>query len=86
MDYRDNETEKEPTTTGKELAENLEDLHACNEVISKKGELLTRAVTDFERLKNMDPSSPELAAKLKVVSERAVLFRVSANAMMAVSI
>lgn len=48
----------------------------------KQGSALQRALADLEML---EPPSPELAAKFKIVSERATLFRIAANAMINVS-
>lgn len=66
----------------KDLAQRLEDLQACNDLINKKGAMLQRALNDLETL---EPPSPELAAKIKTVSERAALFRIAAGAMVNVS-
>lgn len=48
----------------------------------KQGSGLQRALADLEML---EPPSPELAAKFKIVSERTTLFRIAANAMINVS-
>lgn len=44
--------------------------------------MLQRALNDLEAV---EPPSPELAAKIKTVSERAALFRIAACAMVNVS-
>jgi len=60
----------------------LDDLQACNDLMLKQGSGLQRALADLEMI---EPPSPELAAKFKIVSERATLFRIAANAMINVS-
>lgn len=66
----------------KDLSQRLEDLQACNDLINKKGTMLQRALNELEAL---EPPSPELAAKIKTVTERATLFRIAAGAMINVS-
>lgn len=45
--------------------------------------MLTRSLVDLEAL---EPTSPDIAAKIKTVSDRAALFRIAANAMISVSL
>lgn len=66
----------------KDLTRRLDDLQACNDLMLKQASALQRALADLEML---EPPSPELAAKFKIVSERATLFRIAANAMINVS-
>lgn len=66
----------------KDLTRRLDDLQACNDLMMKQGSALQRALVDLEML---EPPSLELAAKVKIVSERATLFRIAANAMINVS-
>ena len=66
----------------KDLTRRLDDLQACNDLMLKQGSGLQRALSDLEMI---EPPSLELAAKFKIVSERATLFRIAANAMISVS-
>lgn len=82
-EYQDNDNQKvENTSVIKDLTQRLQDLQACNDVMVKHGTALQRALTDLEAL---EPSSSDLTAKLKVVNERATLFRIAATAMVNVS-
>lgn len=82
-EYQDNDNQKvETASVIKDLTRRLDDLQACNDLIFKQGTMLQRALSDLETL---EPPSPELAAKIKTVSERATLFRIAANAMISVS-
>lgn len=83
-EYQNNGNQKvEAASVTKDLSKRLNDLQACNDLISKQGTALQRALTDLETL---ETPSPELAAKFKIVSERATLFRIAANAMISVRI
>ncbi|XP_076177462.1 oxysterol binding protein isoform X5 [Ptiloglossa arizonensis] len=78
-EFQDNDSQKtEQVSVIKDLSKRLEDLQACNDLINKKGAMLQRALNDLESLES---PSPELAAKIKTVSERATLFRIAAGAM-----
>ncbi|XP_071572987.1 oxysterol-binding protein 1 isoform X2 [Temnothorax nylanderi] len=78
-EYQDNDNQNvETASVIKDLTRRLDDLQACNDLMLKQGSALQRALTDLEML---EPPSPELAAKFKIVSERATLFRIAANAM-----
>ncbi|XP_076249148.1 oxysterol binding protein isoform X4 [Calliopsis andreniformis] len=78
-EFQDNDSQKpENVSVIKDLAQRLENLQACNDLINKRGTMLQRALNDLEAL---EPPSPELAAKIKTVSERATLFRIAAVAM-----
>ncbi|XP_053983794.1 oxysterol-binding protein 1 isoform X2 [Hylaeus volcanicus] len=78
-EFQDNDSQKpEQVSVIKDLSQHLEDLQACNDLINSKGIMLQRALNDLESL---EPPSPELAAKIKTVSERATLFRIAAGAM-----
>lgn len=82
-EYQDNDNQNvETASVIKDLTRRLDDLQACNDLISKQGAALQRALSDLETL---EPPSLELAAKFKTVSERATLFRIAANAMISVS-
>ncbi|XP_011333260.1 oxysterol-binding protein 1 isoform X2 [Ooceraea biroi] len=78
-EYQDNDNQNvETASVIKDLTRRLDDLQACNDLIFKQGTALQRALTDLEML---EPPSFELTAKFKIVSERATLFRIAANAM-----
>ncbi|XP_036141976.1 oxysterol-binding protein 1-like isoform X5 [Monomorium pharaonis] len=82
-EYQDNDNQNvETASVIKDLTRRLDDLQACNDLMLKQGAALQRALADLEML---EPPSPELAAKFKIVSERATLFRIAANAMINVS-
>ncbi|XP_011256110.1 oxysterol-binding protein 1 isoform X2 [Camponotus floridanus] len=82
-EYQDNDNQNvETASVIKDLTRRLDDLQACNDLISKQGAALQRALSDLEML---EPPSPDLAAKFKTVSERATLFRIAANAMISTS-
>jgi len=82
-EYQDNDNQNvETASVIKDLTRRLDDLQACSDLISKQGTALQRALTDLEML---EPPSSELTSKFKIVSERATLFRIAANAMVNVS-
>ncbi|XP_051829099.1 oxysterol-binding protein 2 isoform X5 [Antechinus flavipes] len=59
------------------LSGKLDDLSICNDLISKHGAALQRSLNELESLK----IPVESGEKLKAVSERATLFRITSNAM-----
>ncbi|XP_051056396.1 oxysterol-binding protein 2 isoform X2 [Phodopus roborovskii] len=63
--------------TLKNLSLKLDDLSTCNDLIAKHGAALQRSLNELDSLKI--PS--ESGEKLKVVNERATLFRITSNAM-----
>lgn len=65
----------------KTLTAKLEDMNTCNDLIAKHGSGLQRALTELE---SMDSPS-EAGSKLKVINERATMFRITTNAMINVS-
>lgn len=67
--------------TLKTLSLKLDDLGTCNDLIAKHGAALQRSLNELDSLKI--PS--ESGEKLKVVNERATLFRITSNAMINVS-
>lgn len=62
-----------------ELSSRLENLRTCNDLIAKHGRLFQTALLEFE-------SGDDLEKKIKAVTERATLFRISSNAMINVSV
>lgn len=64
------------------LSAKLEDLNTCNDLITKHGAALQRALGELEHL---DHNTDTAAAKIKSVNERATLFRITSNAMINVS-
>lgn len=67
--------------TIKGLSLKLDDLSTCNDLIAKHGAALQRSLSELDSLKIPCESSE----KLKVVNERATLFRITSNAMINVS-
>ncbi|XP_055002713.1 oxysterol-binding protein 2 isoform X2 [Sorex araneus] len=63
--------------TLRNLSLKLEDLSTCSELIGKHGAALQRSLNELDGLKVPQDSSE----KLKVVNERATLFRITSNAM-----
>jgi len=61
----------------KSLAARLEDLQTCSELITKHGAALQRSLSELESL----DTAQDVPTKLKSVSERATLFRITSNAM-----
>ncbi|KAM3874540.1 oxysterol-binding protein 2 isoform 2-T2 [Diretmus argenteus] len=61
----------------KTLANKLDDLSTCNELIGKHGAALQRSLSELEELRG----STDGTDKLKAVNERATLFRITSNAM-----
>jgi ethanolamine utilization protein EutQ (cupin superfamily) len=66
----------------KTIAARLEDLQTCSELITKHGAALQRSLSELESLE----TAQDVPTKLKSVSERATLFRITSNAMIHVSI
>ncbi|XP_012927120.1 oxysterol-binding protein 2 isoform X2 [Heterocephalus glaber] len=63
--------------TLKNLTLKLDDLSTCSDLIAKHGAALQRSLNELDSLK----IPPESGEKLKVVNERATLFRITSNAM-----
>ncbi|XP_006894856.1 PREDICTED: oxysterol-binding protein 2 isoform X1 [Elephantulus edwardii] len=63
--------------TIKNLSLKLDDLSTCNDLLAKHGAALQRSLNELDGLK----IPPESSEKLKVVNERATLFRITSNAM-----
>ena len=59
------------------LGTKLEDLNTCNDLITKHGAGLTKALSELEQLDNPG----DVSSKLKAVNERATLFRITSSAM-----
>lgn len=67
--------------TIKKLSLKLDDLSTCNELVAKHGVALQRSLSELDSLR----IPCESGEKLKAVSERATLFRITSNAMINVS-
>jgi len=67
----------------RQLNSKLEDLNTCNDLITKHGTALQRALSELEQL---EPASESATTKIKAVNERATLFRITSNAMINVSV
>ncbi|XP_052800519.1 oxysterol-binding protein 1-like [Mya arenaria] len=64
-------------TTIKTLGSKMEDLNTCNDLIGKHGSALQRALSELEQL----DGTPDVSSKVKVINERATMFRITSNAM-----
>nr|XP_033812632.1 oxysterol-binding protein 2 isoform X1 [Geotrypetes seraphini] len=64
-------------STLKSLANKLDDLSTCNDLIAKHGAALQRSLSELENLR----LPAESGEKIKAVNERATLFRITSNAM-----
>ncbi|XP_038648281.1 oxysterol-binding protein 2 isoform X3 [Scyliorhinus canicula] len=82
----DDSGDEEPTSqsdkselhaTLRTLANKLDDLSQCNDLIAKHGAALQRSLSELENLK----LPAESGEKIKAVNERATLFRITSNAM-----
>ena len=60
----------------------LEDLHTCNDLVGKHGAALQRSIGELQETED----TKLLIPKLKTVNEKSTLFRITANAMISVSI
>lgn len=65
----------------KTLANKLDDLSTCHELIGKHGAALQRSLNELEELRGCSDGSD----RVKAVNERATLFRITSNAMINVS-
>ena len=77
------------------MSTKLEDLRTCNDLIVKHGHALQRSVTELETAtapptpapaaeKGGDkkpPDVPDIQSKVKILNERATLFKITSNAM-----
>ena len=73
------------------MSTKLEDLRTCNDLIVKHGNALQRSVTDLETATSgsgtagdKDKKSPDVGdiqARVKILNERATLFKITSNAM-----
>ncbi|XP_075754000.1 oxysterol-binding protein 2 isoform X3 [Pelodiscus sinensis] len=68
----------EPHGALKGLASKLEDLSTCSDLLAKHGAALQRSLSELESLK----LPAESGEKLKAVTERATLFRITSNAVL----
>jgi oxysterol-binding protein 1 len=60
----------------------LDDLRTCNDLMSKHGAALQRALVDIEQTDN----ASDMSARIKPINERATLFRITSTAMLNVCI
>ncbi|KAH8278482.1 hypothetical protein KR018_003879, partial [Drosophila ironensis] len=67
---------QEINTVVRELTDRLETMRTCYDLIAKHGAALQRALNDLEQ-KEGEP----LGERIKIVNERATLFRITSNAM-----
>merc|ERR1719461_1714052 len=77
-------SKQELVTAVRSMSTKLEDLRTCNDLIAKHGHALQRSVTDLETSAGADKKQPDLAdiqSKVKILNERATLFKITSNAM-----
>ena len=81
-------SKQELVTAVRSMSTKLEDLRTCNDLIAKHGHALQRSVSDLEAAATVkeaaDKKQPELSevqAKIKILNERATLFKITSNAM-----
>ena len=63
------------------MSAKLEDLQTCNELVSKHGATLQRAIGELQEFE----ADQALLVKVKSVNEKSTLFRITSNAMISVS-
>jgi len=69
------------------MSSKLEDLRTCNDLIVKHGHALQRSVSDLEQASSLKESGDKksevsnLQPKVKILNERATLFKITSNAM-----
>ena len=70
------------------MSTKLEDLRTCNDLIVKHGHALQRPVSDLESATSgsgagdkKSPDLPDIQSKVKILNERATLFKITSNAM-----
>merc|ERR1719481_1750150 len=82
-------SKQELVTAVRSMSTKLEDLRTCNDLIAKHGNALQRSVTDLETATSGsgavgDKKSPDVGdiqARVKILNERATLFKITSNAM-----
>lgn len=82
-------SKQELVTAVRSMSTKLEDLRTCNDLIVKHGNALQRSVTDLETATSGsgavgDKKSPDVGdiqARVKILNERATLFKITSNAM-----
>lgn len=88
MCFTDSDEEEPPQpdknelqNTLKILSSKLEDMKTCDDLITKHGSGLQRALSELEST----DLSTDASSRIKVVNERATMFRITSNAMINVS-
>lgn len=73
----------EIATVLKPLGSRLEDLNTCNDLITKHGTGLQRALSELESLDATTTQElpKDLSTKIRSINEKATLFRITSNAM-----
>ena len=84
LDDEDDEDKNESCT--KPLSSKVDDLQTCNDLVAKHGTALQKAISELQDLNEFQNEDSELAKRLKVVNEKATLFRITSSAMISVSI
>jgi len=77
---------QELSSAVKMMGARLEELKTCNDLIEKHGQALQRSVQDVESVSKLDNQQnlvdTQLAPKLKILTERATLLKITSNAML----
>ncbi|CAB3985242.1 Hypothetical predicted protein [Paramuricea clavata] len=78
-DDEDDDDKNESCT--KPLSSKVDDLQTCNDLVAKHGTALQKAISELQDLSEFRDEESELAKRLKVVNEKATLFRITSSAM-----
>ena len=81
-------SKQELVSAVRSMSTKLEDLRTCNDLIAKHGHALQRSVGDLETAAGMketgekkQPDMADIQSKVKILNERATLFKITSNAM-----
>ena len=83
LDDEDDDDKNESCT--KPLSSKVDDLQTCNDLVAKHGTALQKAISELQDPSELQDEEAELARRLKVVNEKATLFRITSSAMISVS-
>jgi hypothetical protein len=83
LDDEDDDDKNDSCT--KPLSSKVDDLQTCNDLVAKHGTTLQKAISELQDLSEFRDEESELAKRLKVVNEKATLFRITSSAMISVS-
>lgn len=72
---------QEITAVVRDLTERLESLRTCYDLITKHGVALQGALAELKSMNIMSSDEDTIVGRIKIVNERATLFRITSNAM-----